>query len=312
MEISTEGINESVIDAKETDNLKVEVLEFSELQGAKHPSVAQELYYAREVGLRMRRVKFTLNESSIAIEPGLLHYMRGNLEIASGTQEKGIRGFGRALWRGLTAKESVFKTTISGTGEVYLEPTFGYFLLQELDDEAVVADQGIYVASSSEVKVESERVAKFTAMLFGGEGWFQTKVSGTGIVVLDSPVPTTEIVRIDLEDEKLSVDGNFALLRVGDLEFSVEKSSKSWIGTLTSGEGLLQTFEGTGTVWLAPTNSYYQGIEEQRIRGLAAQQAIVADVGRIGSALTSVKSKVAKIAQEEDEPEEEIPEEDEG
>lgn len=309
MELEIEGQNESVIDSKETENIKVEILQFDELQGAKHPSVAQELYYARQIGLTMKRVKFTLEDASISIEPDALHYMKGDLELSSGTQEGGFLGLGKALWRRMTVGETVFKTTIEGTGEVYLEPSFGHFLLQELDDEEVIADQGIFAAGGGDIEVYSERIAKISAMLFGGEGWFQTKVSGTGLVVFNCPVPLSEVVRVDLEDEKLSVDGSFAILRTGELAFVAETSSKSWIGSLTSGEGLLQTFEGTGSVWLAPTNSYYQGIEEQRVRRLEAQMAMREAQTELVSQVSSIKSSTKKIAgEEEEENEEEEPE----
>jgi uncharacterized protein (AIM24 family) len=100
-----------------------------------------------------------------------------------------------------------------------------------------------------------------SSALFGGEGLFQTRIRGTGICVFESPVPTDEVLRIDLKNETLQVDGNFALMRTGQIEFSVEKSTKGIIGTLTSGEGLLQTFRGTGSVWLAPTQDIYQKLQ---------------------------------------------------
>jgi uncharacterized protein (AIM24 family) len=77
-------------------------------------------------------------------------------------------------------------------------------------------------------------------------------------------------MRIDLKDETLQVDGNFALMRTGRIEFSVEKSTKGIIGTLTSGEGLLQTFRGTGSVWLAPTQDIYQKLQTSSLALLKA------------------------------------------
>ena len=56
------------------------------------------------------------------------------------------------------------------------------------------------------------------------------------------------------------VDGDFALMRSGRIEFSVEKSTKGLLGTVASGEGLLQTFRGTGRVWIAPTQPLYDGM----------------------------------------------------
>ena len=88
--------------------------------------------------------------------------------------------------------------------------------------------------------------------------WFQTQVRGSGIAVFELPVPASEVQCIHLNNETLKVDGNFALMRSGRIEFSVEKSSKGLLGSLSSGEGLLQTFRGTGQVWLAPTQSIYR------------------------------------------------------
>ena len=59
-------------------------------------------------------------------------------------------------------------------------------------------------------------------------------------------------------------------MRTGAIEFSVEKSTKGLLGTLTSGEGLLQTFRGTGSVWLAPTQEIYERLQTDGIATLAA------------------------------------------
>jgi uncharacterized protein (AIM24 family) len=40
----------------------------------------------------------------------------------------------------------------------------------------------------------------------------------------------------------------------------VQKASKSLIGALTSGEGLLSTLEGTGTVLIAPIPNVFQNL----------------------------------------------------
>ncbi len=83
-------------------------------------------------------------------------------------------------------------------------------------------------------------------------------------------MPADEVMRIDLKDETLQVDGNFALMRTGRIEFSVEKSTRSLFGTITSGEGLLQTFRGTGSVWLAPTLDIYQRLQTGGMASLGA------------------------------------------
>jgi len=113
-------------------------------------------------------------------------------------------------------------------------------------------------AGTSGLDISSAMQKNISSALFGGEGLFQTKISGEGIAVLYSPVPVTEIQKVQLTNEKLSVDGNFTLLRSEGIEFKAEKSSKSWVATSVSGEGLLQTFSGTGSVWIAPTQGIYE------------------------------------------------------
>lgn len=100
-------------------------------------------------------------------------------------------------------------------------------------------------------------------MLFGHLGLFQTTISGNGIAVILSPVPSEELLMIDLNNETLSVDGNFVLMRTASLSYTIGKSGKGWISTALSGEGFFHTFKGTGKVWLAPTQSVYKTLSEK-------------------------------------------------
>jgi uncharacterized protein (AIM24 family) len=139
-----------------------------------------------------------------------------------------------------------------------------------LDNGSIIVDKGIFYCSESTLEVGVASQKNITAGLFGGEGWFQTKISGTGTCILESPVPMGEILKYNLDNERLQVDGNFAILRSDTVKFSVERSGRGIAGKLTSGEGLLQTFEGTGAVWLAPTQSVYHFIAGGSVSSLAA------------------------------------------
>ena len=61
-----------------------------------------------------------------------------------------------------------------------------------------------------------------------------------------------ELVEIELENDVLKVDGNFAIAWSSSLNFTVERSGKSLIGSAASGEGLVNVYRGTGKVLLAP------------------------------------------------------------
>ena len=51
----------------------------------------------------------------------------------------------------------------------------------------------------------------------------------------------------------LKVDGNHAIAWSKSLEFTVERSGKTLIGSAASGEGLVNVYRGTGKVLMMPT-----------------------------------------------------------
>ena len=189
-------------------------------------------------------------------ESGALHFMLGQIQMES--KIGGVSGLGRAMMNKFVTKEAAIMPRYRGTGQIYLEPSFSHFLIYRLMGEEVIADKGMFCCGQGTLDIGSALQRNVSSALFGGEGLFQTRIKGKGICVFESPVPVDEVMRIDLKDETLQVDGNFALMRTGRIEFSVEKSTRSLLGTLTSGEGLLQTFRGTGSVWLAPTQEIYE------------------------------------------------------
>lgn len=252
-----------VVDSQQApDGTKVEVLQFTRLQGSADLRTAENLFYAMQSGMRLKMVRITLNKSHVRVEPGALYYMRGRLEMKASTGGGILQGLSRKLLSG----ETFFVNEIHGTGEIYLEPTFGHFLLHQIEqyEKALIVDKGLFYAGTSGLDISSVLQKNVSSALFGGEGLYQTRIQGTGIVVLYSPVPSTEINKIPLNGEKLWVDGNFALARTEGIVFRAEKSSKSWISTSVSGEGLLQTFEGTGIVWIAPTQGIYEKLADPR------------------------------------------------
>ena len=62
----------------------------------------------------------------------------------------------------------------------------------------------------------------------------------------------SELVCINLENDAVKIDGNKAVAWSKSLEFTVERSGKSLIGSAASGEGLVNVYRGTGKVLMAP------------------------------------------------------------
>lgn len=248
-------LSSNVIEQYEHKGVKLEVIEYVRKKAMHGLGSAENLAYKTEEPEYAYRLLFKLTNGGLLLEPGLLHYMVGSLSISTSSSVSNLT----SMLKRAAASESSSLTEIQGTGEVYLEPTQGeHFLIVELENDVLIADKGLFYAGSNSLKVSSEMQSNISAALFGGEGLFQTKVEGNGIAVFQSPVPVEELVCIDLNNEKLSVDGTFAILRTGNIAFKVEKSAKSMLGSAKSGEGFLQTFSGTGKVWIAPTLAIHQ------------------------------------------------------
>ena len=255
--------NRELLVSRESTTSTVEVLAYQKLSGSDDVTVARNVYAAYRAGMRLKQVRVSLSNGEIVIEAGCLHYMRGNFDVESSSG-----GAGKWL-KSRMAGESTVRSRYRGTGVVHLEPSFGHFLIIDLNDEQWIVDQGAFYASEGTVNVDAVMQSNISSALFGGEGLFQTEITGSGWAILSSPVPMDEIVVVQLNNEKLQVDGNFAMARKGQIEFSVEKSGKSLWKSFRGGEGLLQTFIGTGEVWLAPTQAIYESVKFGGAGGIA-------------------------------------------
>ncbi len=194
----------------------------------------------------LNMVKVLMENSAFRYEAGGLHYMMGNLSL-----ESKAPGMGKMMKSVLT-RERIVKPIIRGTGTVYLQPSFGEFYLLELQNEQWIVDRGAYFASEMDIEIGSFSNAALSAM-FSGEKWFQTTVSGTGKVIINAAGP---VEVLELNNEKLVVDGSFAVARTAGIDLKVTKATKGVFSTIISGEGLLNTFTGTGKVLIAPVDNY--------------------------------------------------------
>lgn len=187
------------------------------------------------------------SNSAVRYESGGMYYMQGNLDLEANLPSAG--GFLKSM----VTRESVVKPVIRGSGTVWFEPTFGNFTIMELKGEEWILDKGAYYASEMGIEIGSF-TNKSISGLFSGEGFFQTKVSGTGKVVIFSNGP---IETIELNNGKLVVDGSFAVARQASVQLTVAKANKGIFGSMISGEGIINTFTGSGKVLIAPAANRY-------------------------------------------------------
>lgn len=248
--------NVKVIDSSENKSFRAEVLEYENLLGCTDPSQAQTIYFMSKQNIRARQVAIYIENDCVKVEPGAMSYFRGNLEMVSGVNAGNVLG---RLFTGAVTGEAAAQPEYRGTGMIVLEPSFKHFMLLELAaGEEVIVDKGMFYAAQGSVTVSHSMQKSISSAVAGGEGLFQISLKGPGIAVLECAVPESEIDVIQLENDTLKVDGNFAVLRTGGIQFTVERSAKTLIGSAVSGEGLVNVYRGTGQVWLAPTIKVYK------------------------------------------------------
>lgn len=195
----------------------------------------------------LKFLKAELSNSAVRYESGGMYYMQGNLEMEANLPSAG--GFLKSM----VTKEAAVKPVIRGTGTVWFEPTFGNFTIMELKGDEWILDKGAYYASEMGVEIGSF-TNKSMSGLFSGEGFFQTKVNGHGKVVILSNGP---LETIELNNGKLVVDGSIAVARQASVQLTVAKASKGIFGSMISGEGIVNTFTGTGKILIAPAANRY-------------------------------------------------------
>lgn len=217
------------------------------VQAPPKPNLPSKVDFSIEEKEMLKMVKIEMQNATIRCEAGAMYYMLGNLQIESKMPTAG------GLLKSMVTKETAFKPTISGTGTVYLEPSFGMFTILELNNEQWILDKGAYYASEMGIEV-GMWTNKAVSGFFSGEGFFQTQVAGTGKVIVVSNGPLEEIV---LNNDKLVVDGSFAVARTAGIQFTVNKATKGLFSSWTSGEGIVNTFTGTGKVLIAPAANRY-------------------------------------------------------
>ena len=216
------------------------------------PMDAATAYFCNQMNVRKRQVICDLSKAHVTIQAGAMQWMLGNVSATTGIKGVGDL-FGKAV-RGKVTGESAIKPEYTGDGLLVLEPTYKHLILLDNADwgGSVVLDDGLFLACDSNLKHKAVMRSNLSSAVAGGEGLFNLSLNGDGVFCIESDCPKEELIEITLKDDVLKVDGNMAIAWSGSLNFTVERSGKSLIGSAASGEGLVNVYRGTGKVLMAP------------------------------------------------------------
>ena len=217
------------------------------------PGDAQMAYYCNAMNVRKRQVICDLSRANITLQAGAMQWMLGNVNATTGI--KGVGDLFSKAVRGKASGESAIKPEYTGDGLLVLEPTYRHLILMDAADwgGSVVLDDGLFLACDSRLQHKAVMRSNLSSAVAGGEGLFNLSLNGSGTFCIESECPREELVEITLQNDVLKIDGNYAIAWSSSLEFTVERSGKSLIGSAASGEGLVNVYRGTGKVLMMPT-----------------------------------------------------------
>lgn len=227
------------------------------------PENARNEYFMSKMGVRRRQIVIELNgKESAIIQAGSMQWMAGHVKATTGI--KGVGDFVGKMVKGAITKETAVKPEYVGNGILVLEPTYKYLILVDVGswgEKGMTIEDGIFYACFGTVKNKLTARKTISSTVLGKEGFFNLSLVGEGVAALESNVPYEELIEVELDNDELKIDGNLAVCWSSGLEFTVERSTKTLVGSAVSGEGLVNVYRGTGKVLMspvAPTASLYE------------------------------------------------------
>ena len=238
------------------------------------PMNAMNEYFMSKMNVRRRQVVIDIDKDhSAIIQAGAMQWMGGNVRATSGV--KGIGDFlGKAI-KGAVTKETAVKPEYVGEGCLVLEPTYKYIILADVGkwgSAGMTIEDGMFLACDANVKSKVVARKNLSSAVLGSEGLFNLSLHGNGVAALESNVPEDELIEVILENDELKIDGNLAVCWSSNLEFTVERSTKTLVGSAVSGEGLVNVYRGTGRVLMcpvAPTTSLFESTNTMAAKAAA-------------------------------------------
>lgn len=244
----------------DNDNVQIKAKggAFSVLEHTKDLSVmphnAASAYFNAQMNVRKRQVVCDLKMSSVVTQSGAMQMMVGDVAATTGVTGVGDL-FSKAI-RSKVTNETAIKPEYVGTGTLILEPTYKHIILLNVGEwnGSVVLDDGLFLACETSLKHKAVMRSNLSSAIAGGEGLFNLGLTGHGFACLESPCPEEELIEISLDNDCLKIDGSQAIAWSGSLNFTVERSGKTLLGSAASGEGLVNVYRGTSKVLIAPVS----------------------------------------------------------
>ena len=195
-------------------------------------------------------------DETVRTESGSMVYSRG-VEITGGlnSRKRGLGGVLGAIGRSITSGESMFITTATGRqtdGEIAVAPPIPGKINELRVDGARTyrLNTGAFLACDEGVDFNMVNQGISKALFGNTGGLFVMELRGEGTVLVSA---FGDLLRLTVrQGEPLTVDNEHVVAWDAGLDYHIEVASG--IFGFTTGEGLVNTFNGEGDVYIQTRN----------------------------------------------------------
>lgn len=253
-----EKSNVRLLDEENLKDIKIKIYEKDiSFTGGNIP-LAQDIYYAQKLGLKLRHIEAELNGGSLAFDGSKYRSSIGEVKFDR------IRLGAKDIFQGIIRKnnnEDFFWPAVKGFGSVSLNDTVRYLhMVRCAQPRRFIFENGVYLASAGNFKFGTAADVKMGSMVLSKKNVFQMSLEGQGLVILELPVHPSELEFCKVEvGRPVRVNGQQVIYREGNVKRNVRMASTIF-GSLASGTGFIEEYTGDGIVVLAPTLNVFDVI----------------------------------------------------
>jgi uncharacterized protein (TIGR00266 family) len=189
------------------------------------------------------------NAEQFRAEAGAMVSMSPTITLEAKKSGKGLLGTMKAAVGGESFFASLF-TASGGNGELILAPAaLGDIVKLEMSGQTIFAQGGAYLAGSTNLNLSTQ--GSLIGMM-SGEGMFLQKITGSGVLFLNSYGGIIE--KTLAPGETYIVDTGHIVAFEESVQYKIRKASKGLFSSMASGEGLVSEYSGPGKIWMQTRN----------------------------------------------------------
>lgn len=193
---------------------------------------------------------------SAYIQRGSMVYHTPSVTLNTKLNAKGS-GLGKlvkAVGRSMASGESVFITeavSSADDGKLAIAPSMpGQVIALELGNNQYRLNDGAFLAMDGSAHYTLERQSIGRALFGGQGGFFVMTTQGEGILLANA---FGSIKKIQLNNDELTIDNAHVVAWSTTLDYNIHLEN-GWVQSLGTGEGVVNTFRGTGEVYIQSLN----------------------------------------------------------